>query len=608
MTYTFKLARRLAVSRTLALAVFAACSGGDATAPDGSPAHPLTPGSQDDPRFRQTAPLTVSISPSRVTVETNQLIRFLAQGRNSAGDSVGAFVQWSATGGTILADGRYSAASTGTFLVIGRSLQREQDRVDTSYVEVVRRQIRLSSLEISPGSTTLAPGLSQTFLVTGYLQGGQAVPIGATWAATGGTIDAGGNYVAGDTAGTYQVIATHTVLSLADTAIVTITAPAPPPPPAPGPPPPPPPPALVQVTLRPASATLAPFTTRQFVAFGRTAAGDSVALTPTFAATGGSITGGGLYSAGGTPGTFRVIASSGSLADTSSVVVTEPLGSGPPGSGIPVGLWGLLSSDVARGPYTFSADAYAPGTILSHLSQARSQGLKVLMNMTGGAHVNYMTNGVFDMAKWVAKMDSYNTPAIRAAVAAGVADGTIIGNSVMDEPQNTSIYNSWGPAGTLNKARVDTMCAYVKNMFPTLQVGVVHDYSVLEPQVNYQHCEWVMSQYRLSKGEVTRYRDGALAFGRRSGVAIMFSLNILHGGVPGTTCPKYFDDPQGDLCPMTPEQLRSWGLTLGSVGCALNMWRHAPDYFNDPANQAAVRDIADSLANLPRRPCTRPRG
>jgi len=358
------------------------------------------------------------------------------------------------------------------------------------------------------------------------------------------------------------------------------------------------------VTLLPGSATLAPFATRRFVAFGRTAAGDSIPLSLT-SATGGTLSNDGVYSAGSLAGTFRVIASSGSLADTSTVVVTAPLGSGPAGSGIPLGLQDLIAAHVAPGAYTMSSDAYRSDNILARLNEARTRKLKVLMNMTGGGHWKYMTDGVFDMAKWRAKMDSYNTPAIKAAVAAGVADGTIIGNSVMDEPHNTSVDNSWGPAGTMNKARVDQMCAYVKDIFPTLPVGVVHDYRWLEPEKNYLRCEWVLSQYRFSKGEIGAYRDGGLAFAKRSGVAIIFSLNVLHGGTPGTTCPKYGYDPFGKLCPMTPTQLRNFGLILGSAGCALNMWRYEAEYFNNPENQSALRVIADSLAKLPRKSCTR---
>src|SRR5829696_647386 len=224
MTYTFKLARRLAVSRTLgmfpALILFAACSGGDATAPDSSPAHPLSSGS-NDPRFRQTAPLTVSISPTSVTVETNQLIRFEASGVNLSGDTVDAAVQWSANGGTILPDGRFSAAATGTFMILAKSPDLQRESIDTAVVKVVRRQPLLASLSIDPDTTSLTPGLSQTFLATGYMADGRAVPVGVIWSATGGSINAGGTYVAGDTAGTYRVIATNTRLTVSDTSVVT---------------------------------------------------------------------------------------------------------------------------------------------------------------------------------------------------------------------------------------------------------------------------------------------------------------------------------------------------------------------------------------------------
>jgi hypothetical protein len=158
----------------------------------------------------------------------------------------------------------------------------------------------------------------------------------------------------------------------------------------------------------------------------------------------------------------------------------------------------------------------------------------------------------------------------------------------------------------MTKARVDGMCRYVKNMFPTLPVGVVHDHRLLEPEKGYQNCDFIVSQYRLSKGNVKTFRDDGLAFARRAGISIAFSLNILHGGTPGTDCEKWGDDPRGRLCPMSPEQLREFGLTLGTAGCALNMWRYEKAYIDKPEIRAALREIAQSLARLPARPCRRP--
>jgi hypothetical protein len=630
MTYTFKLARRLAVSRRLgmfpALILFAACSGGDATAPDSSPAHPLSSGS-NDPRFRQTAPLTVSISPTNVTVETNQLIRFEASGVNISGDTVDAAVQWSANGGTILPDGRFSAAATGTFMVLAKSPDLQRERIDTAVVKVVRRQPLLASLSIDPDTTSLTPGLSQTFLATGYMADGRAVPVGVIWSATGGSIDAGGTYVAGDTAGTYRVIATNTRLTVSDTSVVTIGVPAPPPPPAlpdtsapPAPaPPPPPPPALELVTLMPASATLAPTTTRQFAAFGRLAGGDSVAVADVvFRATGGTITATGLYTAGSTAGTYRVVATSGTLADTSTITVTQPLGSGPAGSGIPFGpynAWDGTTLKSNTGEFTAAIGAVTSSNILAQITEARSKHKRLVLAMTGGGHQNYMTDGVFDYSKWKARMDSFNTPEIRDAVAKAVADGTIVGNNVMDEPNVSGAGdgNTWGPVGTMTKARVDGLCQYVKTMFPTLVAGVAHNHDAFEPTKSYQVCDFLLSQYHTRKGDIKTWRDGGLAMAKRDGHAIAFSLNTLSGGFQAardgnwycsleTTGGRGTYDPN---CRMTAQQIRDFAKVLAPYGCALFMWRYDSGMMADPAYQQAFKDVAALVASLPAKSCRR---
>jgi hypothetical protein len=613
MTYTFKLARRLAVSRRLnmlpVLIILAACSSNDATAPEGTPAD--TPAGTDWSN-RDLTPVAVRVTPNTVTLETNQLIQFSAHARTESGDSVGAAVTWRASGGTILPDGRFSAAAIGSFDVIGRSRVRGQLQEDTARVKVVRRQTRVVSVEITPGSASLTPGTSQQFSAIGRLANGSRVDIGVNWSATGGPIDPGGTYVAGDTAGTYRVIAANTAGTLADTASVTITAPpAPPPPPATSPPPTA---VASQLILNPGSATLTASASKQFAAFGRTSAGDSVSVDVTFTATGGTITSGGLYTAGPNYGTYRVIAKSGTLADTSAVTITVPLGSNTQ-MGVPFGpfnAWDGLSLQPNTELFTIGLNSVSATQIVDRINAARSKGVKLLLAMTGGDHDLYKSiiNGVyqFDMAKWKARMDSFNTLTIKTAVASAVADGVIIGNIVMDEPSNTSPDNSWGPANTLNKARVDSMATYAKAIFPTLPMGVTQDYSIWHDQ-SYHVLDFIISQYRWSKGDVTSYRDGALALGQRDGHKILFSINILDGGYSGgiySGCPVPLTGGPGTYgiaCRMTPAQVRDYGTLLGSAGCALVMWRYDYDYMANTDNKAAFRDVGNALAQLPSKSC-----
>jgi len=136
-------------------------------------------------------------------------------------------------------------------------------------------------------------------------------------------------------------------------------------------------------------------------------------------ATGGTITPGGLYTAGTTAGTFRVIATSGTLADTASITITIPLGSGTP-VGLPFG----PSQQIARtgkvlAPFSMSADGgYTPSNMVSRINAARTGGYKLLLQLPSGSHHDETSpllsviNGVlqFDEAKWKAIVDKFNTP------------------------------------------------------------------------------------------------------------------------------------------------------------------------------------------------------
>jgi hypothetical protein len=207
-------------------------------------------------------------------------------------------------------------------------------------------------------------------------------------------------------------------------------------------------------------------------------------------------------------------------------------------------------------------------------------------------------------------MNAFDTPAIRDAVAAGVADRTIIGNSVMDEPQQSGTdAKDWGPPGTMTKARVDGMCGYVKAIFPTLPVGVGHDHNVFETGNSYQVCEFMIVQYAARKGNVTTWRDGALSLAARDGLQVIFSLNLLDGGTQDKTgawdCPGTGGlGTHGTNCRMTPAQVRDWGKLLGQAGCALLSWRYDGTFMAKPENQAAISDVAITLSRLPQAPCT----
>lgn len=362
MTYTYKLSRRIALLRNRAmlssLGLAIACAGTD-----------LTETQIDTPAEGAVEPLVVV--PRVVTIETNQTVSFAVQD-HSRQSGAGTAVQWAASGGSISRDGAFTSSVPGTYLLVGRlSGERQQFlRAGTAQVRVVPVR-KVSSIKISPEDVKLAPGAQQAFQALGYLNNSEAlrrnfgIPVGVTWAATGGQVDASGLYSAGSTAGAFQVIATTVSTGLADTVAVTIdpslspsepgTDPLPEPTPDPVPvptpdptlppsdstpstdsvptpdptpdPTAPPAPTLVGVVLTPETAALQTGATKQFAVIGRMSDGSSTAVSPTYTASGGSITGGGLYTAGTVAGTYRVIATveGGLLADTASLTIAAPL-------------------------------------------------------------------------------------------------------------------------------------------------------------------------------------------------------------------------------------------------------------------------------------------
>jgi hypothetical protein len=171
----------------------------------------------------------------------------------------------------------------------------------------------LSGVQVLPDTAVLTPAQKVDFSSSGRMNDGSATPIDVRWSASGGTIDANGVYSAAAAPGTYRVVARSDLGYFADTSMVLVAPPG------------------LKLVVVPASLVLAAGSAQHFTAYGRTPAGDSIPVPVTYRATGGSVADGGLYTAGGTPGTFRVIAAlpDGSIADTADVTLVTSSAAAP---------------------------------------------------------------------------------------------------------------------------------------------------------------------------------------------------------------------------------------------------------------------------------------
>jgi hypothetical protein len=271
----------------------------------------------------------------------------------------------------------------------------------------------------------------------------------------------------------------------------------------------------------------------------------------------------------------------------------------------PEGLWADYTSLKSRViPFSASTNFTDAHGLVKQINAARGMGHRLILNMTGGNHNRYKTNGKFDFRKWKSVMNTYNRRDIKAAVARGVADGTIMLNTVMDEPS----VKSWG--GVMTKPLLDQMARYVKAMFPSLPVGVALRFD-WRTQERFKVMDAYISQYGWVKGTATSFRDRGLAEARKQGMKMVFALNLLDGGTLNWkrwSCPIGPTGGRGTYAPacrMSASQVRVWGRALGTAGCGLILWRYDRAFMSKSANVQALRDVGGTLARTPGRSCRR---
>lgn len=163
-----------------------------------------------------------------------------------------------------------------------------------------------TSFRLNPGTSSITTGGSVQFTTATTWADGVARSANVTYSATGGAISMGGQFTAGDVAGTFMVIA-NCLCGWSDTSLVTIAPVV----------------TLAAITISPESVTLPPGGSQVFSTTARWSNGSTAVPLVSYAASGGTITAAGVYTAPATVGTYRVIVSesAGPLRDTAVVTV-----------------------------------------------------------------------------------------------------------------------------------------------------------------------------------------------------------------------------------------------------------------------------------------------
>src|SRR3990172_8031657 len=221
-------------------------------------------------QYYHAGPLAaITLDPPFTTISADATADFTAMGSDADGNPVPVSPGWAADVGSANATGpstgRYTPTRVGDWTVWAN----DSGASGAANVRVIPGA--LASILVTPDPATLsATDAPLQFLAWGFDAKGNARPANPSWSATGGSVDtATGIYTPGPL-GTFTVYANDSGIS--GSASVTVTA---------GP--------LSSLVVSPATTTLTAGTTQAYTASGFDALGNPVAVTPAWAANGGSM-------------------------------------------------------------------------------------------------------------------------------------------------------------------------------------------------------------------------------------------------------------------------------------------------------------------------------
>lgn len=321
---------------------------------------------------------------------------------------------------------------------------------------------------------------------------------------------------------------------------------------------------------------------------------DSSAPTVEFRATGGSVTPSGLYTAGPTAGLFRVIASSGTLADTAAVRATGAPGSGS--AGMPLGAFDLLPEQLSP-PFSSSVLSESPDHVLRHLAEARESGAKLIVNFAGGSFSNVQSaDGTFSYALWKERVDRFLP--LKKQIGEYVSDGTLLAFMMIDEPHSAP---SWG-GEIVPHAMLEQMARYSKSIWPDLATTVrTHATWLNGAKFRWRSLDAAWAQYSARRGDVSTYVAANVTAAREAGLGLIVGMNVLDGGDGSSRQPGTYRGAYS----MSPAEISAYGRVLAAhpYACSLQLWKYDPIFMQRPDIKTALSEVADLAGRHPHSPC-----
>ena len=269
----------------------------------------------------------------------------------------------------------------------------------------------------------------------------------------------------------------------------------------------------------------------------------------------------------------------------------------PPGTPVPPtfeGLaFGFAQTPVASfGEYSATViNANDTTKLRSDLESARRTNTRLFISFTGNEE-NLRSGTGFDIGKWKARTDRFRGVDLTPYI----AEGTIMGNYVMDEPEDKANWNDT----RVPPAVVEEIAAYSKGIWPTMPTMVRAPAGYLAGQ-QYSALDATRVQYLDRFGAIDSFIPANIKGAEQLGLALIGGLNVLNGGTGESGIPGRKEGKWA----MGPEEIRRFGkLFLAEPYiCAFLIFEYDSTYLARPGIRDALAELAGIARARPKKEC-----
>jgi hypothetical protein len=214
-----------------------------------------------------------------------------------------------------------------------------------------------------------------------------------------------------------------------------------------------------------------------------------------------------------------------------------------------------------------------------------------MISFTGNEQYSRDSNG-FNLTLWQQRVDRFRGIDFESYI----ADGTLIGHLLMDEPGDPHNWNG----KVVPQSAIEAMARYSKEIWPSLTTIVRAWPSSYLKGYSYPHLDAVWIQYHARWGDLETFLDTNMREAKALGLAVVGGMNVINGGGKDNGMPSY----EKNKSSMSGSQLREWGGRFRAEDvCFFLLWKYRPEYFSRPDVTAAMEDLSQVARQRPKKAC-----